>query len=266
MLVALAIGGLALFAVAHAKNRIIWEQRRALQAEQRLRRAEEAFTDNAHHELRTPLQILAGHLQMLQDLEPRLDQQQILAQAQATTMHLGQLVQGLLDLSSLAQGTLATRPALTDLGPHLEALARTFETCATAKGLQFRLALDPLPRPLVCDASRLCQALAALLDNALGFSDRGLIEFRMAARQEGTRWQLRLEILDQGPGLPPDWERFLRPFEQREQGIQRRRGGLGIGLPVAVGIVEMLGGRLGLQPLPTGTMAWIEIQLEEGGA
>jgi len=263
-LVALAIGGLALFAVAHAKNRIIREQRRALQAEQRLRLSEESFTDNAHHELRTPLQILAGHLQMLQDMDPRPDQSALLGQAQATTQHLGQLVQGLLDLSSLAHGGMTTHLALTDLGPHLHQLGRSFEACAKAKGLEFRLAFDALPRPLLCDANRLCQALAALLDNALGFTERGLIEFKLHATPAGTGWHLRFEILDQGPGLPPDWERLLRPFEQEEQGIRRRRGGLGIGLPLAAGIIDLLGGRLGLQPLATGTMAWVEMHLTEG--
>ncbi|HJV48894.1 MAG TPA: HAMP domain-containing sensor histidine kinase [Geothrix sp.] len=260
----LAFGGLALYAVAQAKNRIIGEQRRALEAEQRRRRAEEAFTDNAHHELRTPLQILTGHLQMLRDFDPREDQLEILQRAQDTALHLGQLVQGLLDLSSLTHRTLVLNLALTDLGPHLARLARSFEPQAAAKGLEFRPSLDPLPRPLVCDASRLCQILTALLDNAIGFSGHGPIDFRMTARQEERQWRLRFEIEDQGPGLPPDWERLLRPFEQEEQGFRRQRGGLGIGLPVAAGLTDLMGGRMGLTPLPTGTLAWVELTLEEG--
>jgi signal transduction histidine kinase len=254
---------LTLFSVVSAKSRIIREQRRALEAEQRMRRAEESFTDNAHHELRTPVQILEGHLQMLQDMDPRPDQRELLSQARTTAMHLGQLVQGLLDLSSLAQGTLHVQAALTDLGPHLHQLARTVEAKAAAKGLGLRLTLDPLPQPLACDATRLCQALAALLDNALGFSDHGSIDFRMTARPEGRHWHLRFEIEDRGPGLPPDWERLLHPFEQEAQGFRRNRGGLGIGLPVAAGLVELMGGHLGLTPLPTGTLAWVELQFEQ---
>ncbi|GLH72622.1 hypothetical protein GETHLI_11240 [Geothrix limicola] len=261
----LAFGGLALYALAHAKNRIIREQRRSLEAEQRLRRAEESFTDNAHHELRTPLQILTGHLQMLQDFDPREDQVEILNRAQCTALHLSQLVQGLLDLSSLTHRTLALNLALTDLGPHLARLARTFEPPATDKGLTFRPSLDPLPQPLMCDATRICQILTVLLDNAIGFSGHGTIDFRMSARPEGRHWHLRFEVEDQGPGLPPDWERLLRPFEQEEQGFRRQRGGLGIGLPVAAGLTDLMGGRLGLTPLATGTLAWVELALEEGG-
>jgi signal transduction histidine kinase len=262
--VAMAIGAVALFAVAQAKNRIIREQRKALEAEQRLRRAQEAFTDNAHHELRTPVQILAGHLMMLSDLDPTPEQASVLGQARRTTTQLGHLVQGLLDLSSLGHGTLTVQPGLTDLNAHLSGLRGRCEAHAQTKGLRFHADLVPLPRPVICDPARLCQALEALLENALGFTTEGAVTFRMAARPDGRFWRLRFEIEDQGPGLPADWERLLHPFEQEEHGLRRRRGGLGIGLPLATGIIELLGGRMGFQPLALGTLAWVEIQLEEG--
>lgn len=263
LLAVLAFSGLALYAVAHAKDRIIAEHRRSLDAEQRLRLAQEAFTDNAHHELRTPLQVLAGHLQMARDLSSKPDQVTALEQAQETTRRLGHLVQGLLDFSSLGQGTLAMRTGPADLGSHLALLAENLEAQARAKGLEAQVALAPLPAPLVCDAARLCQALEALTDNALGFTERGKVAFVMQARPEGRAWQLRFEIQDEGPGLPPDWERLLKPFEQEERSLRRRRGGLGIGLPLAAGIIGLMGGRMGLVPLATGTLAWVELRLEE---
>ncbi|HLP30430.1 MAG TPA: histidine kinase dimerization/phospho-acceptor domain-containing protein, partial [Geothrix sp.] len=137
-LVAMLLSWLALFSVVQGKDRVLREQRRAFEAEQRLRLAEEAFTDNAHHELRTPLQILTGQLQMLRDLDPTPDQAAILDRAQQSATQLGHLVQGLLDLSSLGHGTLAIHPALTDLGAHLASLARCFELGAAAKGLELR--------------------------------------------------------------------------------------------------------------------------------
>lgn len=263
-LVVMLLTWLAIFIVVQGKDRVLREQRKALAAEQHLRRTQEAFTDNAHHELRTPLQILAGNLQMLRDLDPTPEQAALLDRARQTTFQLSHLVQGLLDLSSLGHGTLPIRPALTDLGSHLTGLARCFEAGALAKGLTFHADLAALPRPLVCDAARLSQALEALLDNALGFTLQGAVTFRLAARAQGRTWQLRFEIEDQGPGLPPDWERLLKPFEQEEQSLRRRRGGLGVGLPLAAGLVERMGGRLGLEPRAGGTLAWVEIALEEG--
>jgi signal transduction histidine kinase len=264
VLVALVASGLGIFAVTLAKNQIIHERERALEAERRLRLAQQAFTDNAHHELRTPLQILSGQLQMLLDLNPAAEQSPILHQAQQTTTRLGHLVQGLLDLSSLRHGTLILHPALTDLGPHLAGLTACIGAGTRAKGLALHADLAPLPRPLVCDAARLSQALEALLDNALGFTTRGSISFRLVARPEGRTWHLRFEVEDQGMGLPPDWERLLKPFEQEERGLRRHRGGLGIGLPLAAGLIELMGGRLGLEPRTGGTLAWVEVALEEG--
>lgn len=261
--IVVALAWLTLFSVVSAKSRIIHEQRRSLAAEQHLRHAQEAFTDNAHHELRTPVQILSGQLQMLRDLEPSPAQATLLDQAQRATYQLERLVQGLLDLSSLGHGTLPIRPVLTDLGAHLEGLARCFEAGAQAKGLAFHADLAPLPRPLVCDGARLSQALEALLENAVGFSDQGTIAFRLTAHSAGPMWHLRFVVEDQGPGLPADWERLLKPFEQAERGLRRSRGGLGIGLPLAAGIVELMGGRLGLEPRQVGTLAWLEIALTE---
>jgi len=261
--VVVVLAWLALFSAMSAKSRIIREQQKALEAEQRLRLAQEAFTENAHHELRTPVQVLAGQLQMLRDLEPREDQAAILGQARETTMRLGHLVQGLLDYSSLTQGTLSLRPGPSDLGAHLARLGNSLEARARAKGLEAGVALEALPVPLVCDAARLLQALEALLDNALGFTERGTVSFRLTTRPEGRNWRLRFEVEDQGPGLPPDWERLLKPFEQEERSLRRRRGGLGIGLPLAAGIVQLMGGRMGLVPLATGTLAWVEISLAE---
>ena len=256
------LGGFTVLILSHTKNRIIKQQQRFLEAERRLRRTQEAFTDNAHHELRTPIQILVGYLQLLQDLDPRPDQRPILEKIQGATSQLANLVQGLLDLSSLGQGTLSTTPVPTNLAPCLAGLAMCFQAGARAKGLDLQVDLAPLPDRLVCDAARLSQALEALLDNAVKFTDRGRVDFRMTSQLEGQLCRLRFEIQDAGPGLPADWARLIQPFEQEEHGFRRRHGGLGIGLPLAHGIIERLGGRIGLQPLQTGTLAWVELRLE----
>lgn len=264
ILALLAFGGLALFAVAHAKNRIIAEQRKALEAEQRLRRAQLAFTDNAHHELKTPLQVISGHLHILTALGPTEEQAEALARAEAATRHLQGLVQDLLDFTALHQGTLALRPELVDLEPHLRALAAEYRTRATAQGLDYRIEGEPLPLPVRCDGPRLRRALAALLDNALKFTSKGALQVRWTVHREAGRCRLRFEVTDTGAGLPSDWARLLEPFEQ-EATAHRVQAGLGLGLPLAAGLLQLMGGRLGLVPLPTGTQAWVDLELEEAG-
>ena len=258
----LAFGGLALFAVAHAKNRIIAEQRKALEAEQRLRRAQLAFTDNAHHELKTPLQVIAGHLQILGALQPSPEQAEALARAASATRHLQDLVQDLLDFTALRQESLALRPELMDLGPHLRTLAAEYRTRAEARGLAFRVEGDALPAPLLCDGPRLRRAFAALLDNAFNATASGAIRVRWTAHRTGGRCYLRFEVTDTGHGLPEAWVHLLEPFQQATA-AGRVPSGLGLGLPLAAGYLQAMGGRLGLDPQPVGTQAWAEVALEE---
>ncbi len=262
----LGVGSLALFAVAHAKNRIIREQSRALDTEQRLRRAQEAFSDNAHHELKTPLQILMGHLHMLGLTNLDRDQAELLAQADAASRRLQSLVQDLLDLTALHQGTLRICTSLEDLQSHLRALIADYEVRARAKGLAFHAEQGSLPALVVCDSSHLSRALSALLENALRFTAAGSIQVRWTARSEGGSCRLRFEVEDTGAGLPADWLRLLQPFEQGAVHPHRVQEGLGLGLPLAAGLLKAMGGELGLAPRATGTLAWAEVLLEEGKA
>lgn len=258
----LAFAGLALFAVAHAKNRIIAGQREALAAEQRLRRAQEAFSANAHHELKTPLQIISGHLHILQQLDPRPEQAELLARAETATRRLRDLVQDLLDFTALQQGSLALRPEWMDLDPHLRALASEARARAEGCGLAFHLDAVPLPAPVRCDGARLRRALAALLDNALAFTSSGGLQVRWSWRTDAGRCLLRFEVEDTGPGVPADWSRLLAPFEQAVPLPGRVASGLGLGLPLASGLLGLMGGRLGLVPRSVGTLAWVEVPLE----
>lgn len=262
VLALLAFGGLAIFAVAHAKDRIIAEQRKALEAEQRLRRAQLAFTDNAHHELKTPLQIIAGHLQILGALQPSPEQAEALTRAEAATRRLQGLVEDLLDFTALRQETLALRPEFVDLEPRLRALAAEYRPRAEAKGLAYLVAGEPLPAPLRCDGPRLRRALAALLDNALHATASGTLQVRWTAHRTGGRCRLRFEVTDTGHGLPEGWARLLDPFEQAPAEGQIPTG-LGLGLPLAAGYLQAMGGRLGLVPQPVGTQAWAEVELDE---
>jgi signal transduction histidine kinase len=263
ILALLTLGGLALFSMAHAKDRIIREQRKALEAEQRLRRAQEAFTDNAHHELKTPLQIISGHLHILRQLDPRPEQTEILVRAESATRRLQDLVQDLLDFTALHQGSLVIRPELMDLEPHLKGLVADYGARAAARGLQFHAEGDPLPAPVACDGPRLRRALAALLDNALKFTATGTIQVRWTARRDQGHCLLRFEVADTGHGLPPDWPRLLLPFEQGVAHPHRIQEGLGLGLPLAAGLLRAMGGRMGLTPLPAGALAWAELDLPE---
>lgn len=255
------VGALAIFSVVHAKNRIIREHRRALELEQRQRKAQQAFMDNAHHELKTPLQIILGNLYLLRTLELDKPHEKALARAETATLQLQNLVSSLLEFTALQQGTLVLHPEMMDLGPHLQALISEFESPARAKELDYRVDVDSASCLVMCDWPRLRRVLGALLENALRFTETGAISIKAKVNPNVDPCLLRFEVADTGIGLPADWQHLLQPFVQDTSAPHRIPEGLGLGLPMAKGLVGQMGGSLGLSPLATGTLTWVEVSL-----
>ncbi|HJV91236.1 MAG TPA: HAMP domain-containing sensor histidine kinase [Holophagaceae bacterium] len=252
---------LALFAVVQAKNRMLREQRRTLEAERRAAIARQAFMDNAHHELKTPLQIIQGNLDILESLAKEPELQKYLQRSQVASKRLLTLIQGLLDLTDLSDGTYPLRPAAVDLHPYLEDLAAEAALLAHAKGLAFRSELDLPLHAAWMDAPCLERALKLLLDNALAYTPQGEVVFRARTRPEGTALALVVEIDDTGPGLPTgQGGASLEPFLSGAQPLSRP-GFLGLGLPLAAALTRRMGGRLELNPLFPGTRARVSVTL-----
>lgn len=255
---------LSLFSLVHAKGRIIRAQRKALEAERRLRIKHDTFMQNAHHELRTPLQVILGNLEMLSLMDPDSEQARMIARAREGTERLADLVQNLLDLAALADGTLELKPTLADLNQEFAHLVDLFRERALAKGLAFEAHCPLIDTPLFCDSHRIEQIIACLLENALEFTPQGAIRFRILSSAIPSRpgWHtLRIEVEDTGIGLPEDWSRMLEPFEHSETSHARARGGLGIGLPMVSGLAKLMGGHLDFERLPAGTLARVGLEL-----
>ncbi len=252
---------LALFAVVQAKNRMLREHRRTLEAERRAALARQAFMDNAHHELKTPLQIIQGNLDILESMVREPELQKCLQRSQTASKRLLTLIQGLLDLTDLSDGTYPIHPTAVDLQRHFEDLAAEASLLSRAKGLGFQSEIDlPLPAAWV-DVHCLDRALRLLLDNALAYTSQGELNLRVFTSPEGTAMELVVELDDTGPGLPEGQEAAgLEPFLAEAQPLSRP-GFLGLGLPLASGLVRRMGGRLELHRLFPGTRARIQLTL-----
>jgi PAS domain S-box-containing protein len=245
---------------------------KALAEAVRLARQRSEFLAQMSHELRTPLNAILGYAQILRRDTHQLTQRQAsgLATIQESGQHLLTLINDILDLARVEAGRLELYPSDIDLAVFLSVVGDIIRVKAEEKSLLFKSWASPdLPASVKVDDKRLRQVLLNLLGNAVKFTDRGEIVFRVqraASPPPGTGGEtmarLRFEVQDTGIGMNDDqMGRLFQPFEQLGEG-QRREGGTGLGLAISQQLVRLMGGQIQVKSLPDkGSLFWFELDL-----
>jgi PAS domain S-box-containing protein len=213
-------------------------------AEQTLRDADRnknEFLGMLSHELRNPLAPIRNSLYVLDHVDPTSQQAQRAKEvANRQIAHLTRLVDDLLDVTRIARGKFGLRRTLLDLG----ALARRTaeDHRALIEERQVALALEVQDQPVVVkgDETRLAEVLGNLLHNAAKFTHVGGRVTLTVAEEQG---KAVIHVSDTGSGIAPEvLPTIFEPFTQAKQTLARSEGGLGLGLALVKGLVEMHGG------------------------
>tara|TARA_B100001750_G_scaffold172591_1_gene140833 strand:- start:1563 stop:4646 length:3084 start_codon:yes stop_codon:yes gene_type:complete len=210
------------------------------------------------HELRNPLGAIRYATQLLQQMgAPDATTGRIHEVLHRQAGHMSRIIDGLLDVSRIAQGKLRIEPNVFDLRQVVG-----WVVAGKQLGLVSKVTLDEvLPeRPVWvhADESRIAQVLDNLLANAIKFTPEG--EVRVGLRQQGG--QAVLEVVDTGVGIRAEMlEHIFEPFHQEAQDIARSNGGLGLGLAFAKGLVEMHEGSIEARSAGRGRGTEIEVRL-----
>lgn len=228
------------------QNRRLLEQAARLDALEEADRMRSLLLSTVSHELRTPLGLVKGYLAMLlRDWGrlPEAEQREFLHIALEETDRLAELVDRLLDMSCLQAGRLRIEPVPLDLGQLVADTVRRLQPLLA--GARLELTLEPGLPPVLADERRIGQVLRNLLENAARYSPPGA-PITVTVRASGPL--VEVAVADRGPGIPPETlARLFTPFyrgEEHEARGDRRRGGLGLGLAIARGLVEAHGGRI----------------------
>lgn len=229
-------------------------------------RARADFIAAMSHEIRNPLTSIVGFTEVLlrrTDL-PEAAHRQLTMVDRAAAALVG-VVDDITDLSRLDSAATAPQPrAATPQAIARDALSIISDR-ARAKGIGLEQTLAGLvDQPCRVDDLRLRQILLNLLDNALKFTDRGHIRLDVGARLDGERLMLRYAVTDTGDGIAP--ERVGRLFDHYGHADPDRGeswGGSGLGLAVCKRLIELLGGRIGVESIAgRGATFWIEAPAE----
>jgi PAS domain S-box-containing protein len=203
------------------------------------------FLASMSHELKSPVAsiLAAARLIEMGGPEPERRAASIIASAQRLLDMLGDI----LDFVRFETGNGSVRKFAFPLPGFIARVCDPYQKLAEAKGLAFEV--GPIPDETLCsDPDRLGRAFAAVLDNAVSFTEGGKVRVDAAIeRRQGNVPYLALSITDSGLGIPPeDQGRIFAPFVQLASPYTKR-GGAGIGLSLARNIVRALGGEVRLQ-------------------
>jgi len=229
--------------------------------------AKRRFISVVSHEMRTPLNAIIGMAELMRDTQLTREQADMLQTLRGSSQVMLGLVEDVLDFSKIEAGKLVLERTDFDLHALVNSTSRILQAQARAKSVDFVVSIMPeVPPALTGDAHHLRQVLINLAGNAVKFTERGSVTVHVSLQDE-TEGAVRLKfsVRDTGVGIPPEAQhRIFDSFTQADQSTTRRFGGTGLGTTIAKQLVELMGGRIGLESaVGLGSTFWFEVPFDK---
>ena len=225
--------------------------------------AKSQFLAMVSHELRTPLTSIIGFPELLLESELTREQRTYINTILANGLSLRELVEDILDFSSIEAGKLDIRNEPFKLFPFLKTIISIFSIRAEEKGLSLELnTASGLPETMISDDARVRQILVNLLSNAIKFTSEGEVSLNVrrvhSARSEALTvpaekegFLIEFRIGDTGIGISPEKRHLLfKPFTQLDSSLTREYDGTGLGLSICKRLSDLLGGEIEVESEP----------------
>jgi signal transduction histidine kinase len=237
--------GIAALRARAERNRAEVELMRAKESAENATRAKSRFLDIAAHELRTPvtafsimLELAQKQVQQGQTLEISL-----LSRLQGQAYRLSRLVVDLLDVSRLERGMVTLHRTPTDLVSLISSNVEEFSIQAPKRRIVF--VKPEYPIEVDVDVVRINQVLSNLLDNAVKYTPE---ESSVEVKVDSLADRVRVSVIDRGPGISKEQRTELfKPLVRGTSDRVERTSGLGLGLFVCQAIMELHGGKIGVE-------------------
>ncbi len=228
--------------------------------------ARTSFLAYVSHEIRTPLNAILGYAQLLENATIEGENRAMLHRIRSSGDYLLSILNKILDFKKMEASLLKLDPKPIDLIGLFKEIDHTLKPSVEAKCLKMRLELPDLSHLHVqVDALRIRQILINLCSNATKFTETGSVTLRLRLlHMDEQQVSVLIEVQDTGIGIPESRiPSLFNPFTQADASIAGRFGGSGLGLSIVKQLVELMGGKLGVESrLSHGTLFWVELALE----
>lgn len=235
------------------------ERERALEAS----KLKSVFLGNMSHEFRTPLSGILGMNNLLLGSNLTAEQWEYASMVQSCAQDLLEMISDILDISSIELGGIIIRHQPVNPLAALQAVEKVVSASARGKNLEVEVQYDQdLPENMLGDQLRVEQVLTCLARNAVKFTKAGKIRLATSiASQDADFTTIKFSISDTGIGIAEEEQRLLfMAFTQVDSSSTRRYGGLGLGLAISKRLVELMGGRIGVDSQKdAGSTFWFTI-------
>lgn len=213
-----------------------------------------AFIANLSHEIRTPMNAIMGFAELLS--RPVLStekREEFTKHIQQRSHDLLNIVNNILDVSKIESGQMPLLPVVGNIQELFENLFHTFSVEIShiqKKNLEIRIynELKDVENIVLADFPKLSQVLNNLINNAIKFTEQGIIEFGCRLQDNET---LLFSVRDTGIGIAPgEIELIFKPFQQASVNTHQKYGGTGLGLAIIKGLLNLWGGQIWLESEP----------------